>query len=171
MDGAKFDFGFGGADLTVFMAQNGGSRPIGGTDNEDDTDVRDNYINPMYHSDFLVDATLGAELSFKLGENGSLKAVYYWMDSAVNEDLGDGTFNRMNTSGAEASFKVGGLDLWGVFAQTDFMLNNTSVTDDDNTATAVWAGMKKDRWGLGGFWASVEGNFGAFGSWGRLGTE
>lgn len=169
MDGAKFDFGFGGADLTVFFARNSHFEAIGGDETE---------LNPMIHdgspfdsSDFQVDATLGAELSFKLGENGNLKAVHYWMDAFNEADFGDGDFNRMNVSGLEANFNVGAIELWGAYAKTDFMLNNDSVTTDNNTATAVWAGYKKSNWGLGGFWAVVEGNFGAFGDWGRLGTE
>ncbi len=171
MDGGKFDFGFGGADLTVFIASLTGNRPIMGTDTEDDTDVRDNWMNPMYHDSWRADAMMGAELSFKLGAKGNLKAVHYWMDSSVEEDLGGGTFNRMNTSGLEANFNMGPIELWGAFAQTDFMLNNDTVTDSDNTATAIWAGMNKAKWGIGGYWTVVDGNFGAFGDWGRLGTE
>lgn len=160
MDGGRFMFGFGTVDLTVLMARNSERYTVGGFD-----------INPMSKTDgggnvFTTDQMMGFELDFDLGEDASLTGVYYLQDTNT---MFNGA-NRMNTFGAEVEFSFNDIDLMGVFAQTDFSMNTNSVINSDNTATALWASYDGGNWGLNGGYASVEGNFGANGAWGRIGT-
>ena len=160
MDGARLNFGFGSVDLTAFAARNSDRTSIG----EDGPN-----INLMMHdlgdNEYIVDAMLGFELGAKLGDNGMVKGVYYLQDSW---DVDSG-INRMTTYGGELNWKAGSVDIYGVYAQTDFGYNTNVMLNSDNAAWAGWLAYNGSNWGADGGYARVEGNFGAFGSWGRLG--
>ena len=163
MDGGRFMFGFGNVDLTVIAARNSERYTVGGID-----------LNPMSKMGpdgaFTTDQMLGFELGFDLGANARLNGVYYFQDSNTMFDTGMGNANRMNTMGAELEFSFDQIDVYGVYAKTNFSENTDSVLDEDNTAMALWAAYDGGNWGLDGGYAAVEGNFGANGSWGRIGT-
>ncbi|HXH61615.1 MAG TPA: S-layer homology domain-containing protein [Fimbriimonadaceae bacterium] len=162
MDGAMLDFGFGGADLTAFYGRAGTSVTA--------TGFSSLGLNAMVHDlgngSFEAMDTLGTELKVKLGDIGSVRGVYLWQDSQ-NIDAG---INRQNTFGGEVNVHFGDIKVYGTFAQTNFSMNTSNVLSDDNTAVAAWASYDGGNWGVDGGYARVEGNFGAFGSWGRLGT-
>jgi hypothetical protein len=162
MDGAKLNFDFGSVDLTAIAARNSDRMGIG----EDSVN-----INLMMHDlgddEFQVDAMLGFELAAALGNNGNLRGVYYLQDSY---DVDSG-INRMTVFGGEMNYKFGSIDFYGVYSQTDFGYNTSAVLDTNNAAWAGWLAYETDRWGFDAGFARVEGNFGAFGSWGRLGTQ
>jgi hypothetical protein len=162
MDGAKLNFDFGSVDLTVLAARNSSRYAIGSHAPE---------MNLMMHDlgddEFTVDATLGFELGAALGGNGNLRGVYYLQDSwSVDSGM-----NRMSTYGGELNYKFGSVDFYGVYSQTDFGYNTNVMLDTDNAAWAGWLAYNADNWGFDAGYARVEGNFGAFGSWGRLGTQ
>lgn len=163
IDGAMINIGFGSVDLTVFGGIVGeGLEAVSGEAFELNSMFRD-----LGGDSFEVEQLLGFELGAKLGENANLRGVYLFQDS-FNVDSG---MNRMTTYGGEANFKVAGLDIYGAYAQTDFGYNTNVMLDDDNSAWAAWlAYASGERWGFDAGYARVEGNFGAFGSWGRLGT-
>ncbi|MCH8978195.1 MAG: S-layer homology domain-containing protein [Armatimonadetes bacterium] len=164
MDGAKLNFGFGEADLTFLIARNSDRFTVGGLD-----------LNPSFLPGIGVlpafnDRTLGLEVDFDLG-GASVKGVYYWHDSDDGAAMMLATqVNRMNTFGAEVEFSFSDVDFYGVFAQTNFGMNTSNVLDHGNTAAAAWLSYDGGNWGVNGGYAKVQGNFGAFGSWGRIGT-
>jgi hypothetical protein len=161
MDGAKLNFDFGSVDVTAFGARNSDRYALGN---------HAGAINPMYRdlgsNDFETAATLGFELNAELGGNGYLRGVYLLHDSW---DVDSG-MNRITTYGGELGFNFSGFDVYGTYAQTDFGYNTNVMLNSDNAAYAVWLASDRGRWGFDGGYARVEGNFGAFGSWGRLGT-
>jgi hypothetical protein len=164
MDGGMLEFMFGSVNLTAFATRNSDIYGIGASNaglNRQELDF-DGDGSP----DWTVDSMLGVELGLRFGDNGGVKGVYYWQDSY---DVSMGV-NRMNTFGGQIDYRVGSIDLYAVYAQTDYRYNTTTVLDDDNTAWAAWASYDGGRWGADAGYARVEGNFGAFGSWGRLGT-
>lgn len=162
LDGGKLNFGFGGVDLTVFGGIAGdGVEAIG-----EDAFELSRMRHDLGDDDFEADNNLGVELGVTLGEIGTARGVYLWQDS--NES--DSGINRQNTFGGELNLHFGDLSVYGTFAQTNFTMNTDNVLDDDNTAFAGWVSYNGGNWGVDGGYARVEGNFGAFGSWGRLGT-
>jgi hypothetical protein len=164
IDGARLNFGFGSVDLTMFGGLVGeGLETISGSAFELNSMMRD-----LGDDEFNVESILGFELGAKLGENANLRGVYIFQDSW---DVDSG-MNRMTTYGGEVNFKVSGLDIYGAYAKTDFGYNTDVMLDDDNAAWAAWLSYAQgERWGFDAGYARVEGNFGAFGSWGRLGTQ
>ncbi len=162
MDGGMVDVMFGSVGLKAFATRNSDLFGVGAS----------NFgINLMEHDlggdDYRVDSMMGLELTIGLGDNGKAKAVHYWQDS-YEIDAG---MNRMTTYGGEVNWKLGNIDLYGVYAQTNFGYNTNVMLDDENAAWAAWlAYAGGERWGFDAGYARVEGNFGAFGSWGRLGT-
>jgi hypothetical protein len=162
MDGAKLNFDFGSVDLTTFAARNSDRMGIG-----EDSPNLNLMMHDLGDDEFLVDAMLGFELAAALGGNGSLRGVYYLQDSY---DVDSG-INRMSTFGGELNLDLGSLDFYGVYSQTNFGYNTTTVLDSDNAAWAAWLAYESDSFGFDVGYARVEGNFGAFGNWGRLGTQ
>jgi len=162
MDGAKLKFDFGSVDLTAIAARNSERFVIGDSAPE---------LNLMRHdlgdNNYTVDATLGFELAAALGGDGSLRGVYYLQDSFIP----DSGMNRMSTYGGELNLDIGSLDFYGVYSQTDFGYNTNVMLNSDNAAWAGWLSYESDSFGFDVGYAHVEGNFGAFGSWGRLGTQ
>jgi hypothetical protein len=163
VDGAKLNFDFGSVDLTAFGGRVGSNlQSMGGNGFR---------MNSMMHDlgddEFDVEAMLGFELAAALGNNGNLRGVYYLQDS-YNVDSG---INRMTVFGGEMNYKFGSVDFYGVYSQSDFGYNTNVVLDTNNAAWAGWLAYETDRWGFDAGFARVEGNFGAFGSWGRLGTQ
>jgi len=154
MDGIRSVFGFGSADLTVLLAR------------VDDLETSDgNDFTSM-----AGESLFGLELDFDLGGNGSLKGVHYWEQDNSTGSFAFGGEDRMRTYGAQAMFNFDNLDLFAVFSQTDFYNGDTAVLTDDNTAMAVGLNYNPGgNWGGNVFYGMVEGNFGAEGSWGRLG--
>lgn len=164
MDGGMLNFMFGSVELAVFAARNSDVFAIGS---------HAPMLNLMSHDldgdgspDFQVDSMLGTELSLKLGDRGSIMANYYWQDS-YTVTMG---INRQNTMGAQLDYRFGNIDLFAAYSQTDYRYNTNTVLDTDNAAWAAWLSYDGGRWGADAGFARVEGNFGAFGSWGRLGT-
>lgn len=156
IDGGRATFGFGGVDLTVLAGRTSDRNTVNGGD-----------LTPINAGGYAVDQMLGVELNFGLGENGGVKGVYYWQDANVAV----GGVNRVNTYGAEVNFSFDAFKVYGVYAATNMTYNTSTVLDDDNTALAAAIQYDGGRWGLGGFYGEIEGNFAAAGSWGRLGTE
>lgn len=162
MDGAKIGFGLGTVDLTVWGGLTGeGLEAVSGEAFE-----LNNQFLDLGGDSFAVEKQLGVELALKLGDKGHLKGVYLWQDS----DNLDSGMNRMNVYGGEVKFDLGSIDLYAVYSQTDFGYNTDVMLDSDNTAWAAWGAFDGGNWGVDGGYARVEGNFGAFGNWGRLGT-
>lgn len=161
MDGGMIDVMFGSVNLTAFATRNSDLFGVGAS----------NFgMNLMEHDlgsdDFRVDSMLGVELGVNMSDNLNMKGVYYWQDS-YSVDAG---MNRMSTFGGELTYRMGKIDIYGVYAQTNFGYNTNTMLDDDNAAWAGWLAYNGGKWGFDGGYARVEGNFGAFGSWGRLGT-
>jgi hypothetical protein len=162
MDGARLNFDFGSVDLTVLAARNSDRFAVG-----EDSVQMNLMMHDLGDDEFQVDSMLGFELGAALGSNGNLRGVYYLQDSY---DVDSG-INRMSVYGGELNYKFGSIDFYGVYSQTDFGYNTNVMLDTDNAAWAGWLAYNTDRWGFDAGYARVEGNFGAFGSWGRLGTQ
>ena len=154
LDGVRAVFGFGSADLTVLLAR------------------VDDFLNSWGDVWTGLDGeTLFAlELDFDLGGSGSVKGVHYWEQSNTVGAFAGGAEDRMRTYGAQVEFDFDNFGVYGVFSQTDYYLGDTAVLTNDNTATVIGLSYEPGgNWGAGAYYGMVEGNFGAEGSWGRLG--
>lgn len=158
IDGAQLNFHFGGAKLDVF-----------GGRNSDRYTVNGNETQPMWAgaSGIRIDRTLGANLNIPITSNGALNLTYLWLDTDNVVGSGPG-INRVNVFGGDVKMKVGAIDLAGGYSQSNEMYNSTSINTDDNTAWWVNAGLSGSKWGLKGWYRSIESGFAAPGSWGRL---
>ncbi|MCH7904259.1 MAG: S-layer homology domain-containing protein [Armatimonadetes bacterium] len=154
LDGIRSVFGFGSADLTVLLAR------------------VDDFINSggVPWTGMMGETLFGLELDFDLGGSGTLKGVHYWEQSNTIGAFGVAGEDRMRTFGAQVEFDFDNFGVYGVFSQTDFYLGDASVLNSDNTATVVGLSYEPGgNWGASAYYGMIEGNFGAEGSWGRVG--
>ncbi|MCH7905481.1 MAG: S-layer homology domain-containing protein [Armatimonadetes bacterium] len=153
-DGVRTEFAFGNTDLTILLAR---------VDDLKYTDGND-------FTSLTGESLFGLELEFQLGADGRIKGVHYWeQDNDTDQFVGAGE-DRMRTYGAQIDYFLDDFSVAGSFSQTDYYLGDSSVLSDDNTAASV--SIRYDgggTWGATGLYSMVEGNFGAQGSWGRLG--
>ena len=152
-DGGILSFDFGQADLKVFGGSNSGVNSINNV-----------AINPIG----AVDRTLGVQLMFPVGDMGGVNLAYLWHDSDTFVAPGA---NRLNVFGGELKLKFDQLELFGAYSQANTANNNSNVNDDDNTAYDVRLAYDGGSWGARAGYKSVEQNFFAAGSWGRIGNQ
>lgn len=154
MDGAAVNFNFGSVGLTVLGGKN---------DNRLSSNTADIGI-------VGVDASLGAVLSFNLGENITGKAAYLYHDLA-GTGVAPTDPNRLNVFGGEATAKFGAFTVNGGYSKS-ILTNNTDNLGLDNNNAAAFAnvGYAGNNWGLTAEYRKVQEDFAAQGSWRRLGT-
>jgi predicted porin len=124
-----------------------------------------------------IDRTLGVDASVPLGNAGSVKLAYLWMDSDPTDTNGDFQrfssnnveANRLNVYGGTVNFGVGKLKLSGDYAKSDLMLNTTTVNDSKDYAWNAKAAIGFGKLDLYGLYRNVEADFIAPGDWGRIG--
>ena len=165
-DGGILTFNFGNTALNLFGGRNSNRTTNNGSE-----------INPIYLANSLpIDQTFGADLSIPLGDTGSLRLSYLFLDSNQNNFIAvpgpnnqSGNVNRVNVYGADLNLKFGDIKLAGHIAKSDLSENTDNKIDEDNMAWDISLGYAKENWGLHVGGRRVEENFTAPGSWGRLG--
>lgn len=154
-DGADLSFKFGQANLDVFGGRTSNHRTTNGVD-----------LQPLMAGGLSIDRMLGVTLNVPLTDQGDLNLAYLWLDSD-NGSTSNG--NRVNVFGGDVGFKFGGVKLSGGYSQSNLNYNTSTINDDDSAAWWVKAGISGSKWGLTGFYRTIEPNFSAPGDWGRLG--
>jgi len=160
-DGAKLGFNFGKASLMVFGGRNSNVRSMNGVE-----------INPMPAGNGVIDASLGVQLQFPIGDMGGINLAYLLQDSNTLSPVGAGLANRLEVLGGEVNLRFGNIDVYGAYTQTNLKENNrrTAGANNDNVAYDINLGYNTEKWGVSGGYRHIENNFGANGDWGRLGV-
>ena len=165
-DGGIFTFDFGGTEFGVF-----------GGRNSDRTTSQGSELNGMslhralgsYSSDSPVDQSLGLTLDTEIGDAGSLKLAYIFLDSNTVNDFEGEDANRNTIFGGELNLEFGDINLFGAFSQSDLGYNTDVVIDEMNTAVHGAIRYDQENWGIGGGYREIEEYFSAPGDWGRIG--
>lgn len=178
MDGVALGFGFGKGSATVLYGRNSNLKTTNGME-----------ISRIGFgtSAINVDSTMGVTLNFPIGEVGKINLAYLlhdsWQDttdasSAAANGVAAGTYfgsaaqraNRIQTWGADATFRFNNIDFGAAYAKGTFYNNNSSVLDSDNAAWDVNAKFAVSNVKIGGGYRRVEKNFAALADTGRFGT-
>lgn len=119
---------------------------------------------------------MGANYSFKLGENGKLTGTYLLIDgdglSGSNFDGSANTLpagtNRQNIYGVDLGYKFGNVnvDLGG--GKSASYNHGTVLLNNNNARYNVNVSLENDDYYLGGGYRRIEGNYAAPGDWGRV---
>lgn len=194
MDGVALGFGFGRGSGTILFARNSnlrGTNSAGWGANADFSQiiVGANASNPGPDPGVptvaTVDTTTGVALNFPIGEVGKINLAYLlhdmWgsvNDSSNQNGLAPGTLfgaagataNRIQTWGADATFRFNNIDFGAAYAKGTFFDNNSSRLDSDNAAWDVNARFNVSNVKIGAGYRRVEKNFAAVANTGRFGT-
>lgn len=160
VDGAHAAFNFGSVELGVFAGKNSTQAASNGGN-----------IGLIQKGDFQVDATLGATLGVKLGNNISGKLAYLIHDTEAPTASVDP--NRLSVFGGEGTAKFGNFTINGGYSKS-ILTHNTSNLGLDNNNQAAFASVgfaNGDSWGLSAEYRKIQANYLAAGSWRRLGTN
>jgi hypothetical protein len=168
-DGGIVDFMFGNVNLTLFGGRNS-DRNLNSEPGANGVD-----LNPIGFGGGTVDRTLGVQLGFPLNEMGSIKLAYLWHDSDtripdVSPAAGNQPANRLNVYGAEANLKFSNIKFYGAYSASTLSENTGNALDTDNTAWDVALGYEGSNFGASAGYRTIETNFLAAGSWGRVGS-
>lgn len=150
IDGANLGFGFGNATLNVIGGRMGNIKSVNGTDQQGRGGV-----GTMF----------GAHLGVPVTENGKLNLAYLWLQS---EAAGAGGFGRGEIYGGDLTWKMDRFNLAGGYSVSNLRVGGTDVIDEDNASWYVKGSFGQDRWGVGGGYRHLGGNFFAPGDWGRV---
>ncbi|MES1227693.1 MAG: porin, partial [Armatimonadota bacterium] len=177
IDGVALGFGFGKGALTVLFGRNSNLKSNNGVDF--------NAVNlgantAMPGAAATVDTTTGITLNFPIGEVGKLNLAYLLHDSfgSINGTTTSfapggafaGTANRIQTWGADATFKFNNIDFGAAYSKGTWFDNNSSKLDTDNAAWDINAKFNVSSVKLGAGYRRVERNFAALADTGRFGT-
>lgn len=161
-DGAIVDFKFGAAGLKVFGGRNSDRNTVNGND-----------LNPstLYQGiGGAVDQTLGVQLDVPIGDMGGVTLAYLWQDSDTVSNFGFGDFNRRNTYGGTINLNFDNIMVYGEFAESTLSYNTSNVLDNENIAWGAGIGYTGNNFLAKVGYSRIEGQFGADGDWGRMGT-
>lgn len=161
-DGGILEFNFGAVDLTIF----------GGNTSDRYLGSHGDAITFIPFGGDQIDRVLGVQLGFPIGEMGGINLAYLFQnsDDLVGFAGASGPANRMNTYGADVNLKFGNIHFYGTYGKTSFSENSSNVLDEENTAWDVALGYHASNWGAKVGYRTVEANYMAAGSWGRVGT-
>jgi uncharacterized protein (UPF0335 family) len=155
LDGLAVGLGIGSAHLNVFGGRTGGNG-----------DNAVSSFNQGYALTPALNRILGADVNVKAGPV-DLAAAYIIMDSDTL--IAPGT-NRAESFGADAKFKVAGLDAGVGVAKGHMNFNDKSVNTKDMLALYGTLAYSQDRWGVSGGYRDIDANFFNPGNWGAIGT-
>lgn len=157
-DGGVLALGVGPAKVEVFGGRNSNRNSVNGVD-----------LQPIMAANFLVDQTLGANVKFGLGSNGSVNVAYLMMDANTNSIYNGLNVNRLTVFGGDAKFQLGKVALMGGYSKTDLYDNNTKQFSNNNTAYYAGGGFMLGKVDITAKYREVDDQFMAPGDWGRLG--
>ncbi len=183
-DGAVLNFNFGNVGMTIFGGRQAGRNSTGGNDInpmgagqsthifEPGGDTGNNPDRPRGYAggELSVDQHVGVQLMIPISNKGGLNLNYILFDSNSVETLSSGaSADRVNVLGGDVNFKLGVFNVFGGYSQSNVMLGDSNVIDEDNTAWWAGVGYERDNWGLQAGYRSIDPLFYAPGSWGRVG--
>lgn len=123
------------------------------------------------HNTIWVDQHLGAHLNLPLGKKGGVNLAYMIFDENSTTNIGSSVFvNRAIVFGGDVNYMFGEkLSFNAGYSQSNMNLDSKTVIDSDNAA--YWAGLKykTDKWSFHAGYRSIDPQFWAPGSWGRIG--
>jgi hypothetical protein len=183
-DGGILTFNFGQAALNLFGGRQYGRMSTDGTE-----------LNPMFAGNSMhifepggisgnnpsrprgigigeiaIDQHIGATLNVPIGK-GALNVNYLIFDSNQIVTLNNGApADRVNVFGGDIAIPVGeAMKIFGGYSQSNVMLGDTNVINEDNKAW--WAGFDwhNNQFGAQVGYRSIDPNFAAPGAWGRIG--
>ncbi len=180
MDGALLGFHFGSASLNIMFGRTDNRNSTAGIDASGVTAGRINGGSTLASqgligygpSIMIADTTFGAHLNVPLGENGSVDLAYL-IHSRNTPTPGafPAALDAVHVFGADVNFKLNDtINLNGGYSQSNVYLGSRSIVTRDNFAWHLMADYDAERWGLGVGYREIQPNFGAAGSWGRLGS-
>lgn len=184
-DGAHLAFNFGSTNLNIFGGRTSGRNSVNGSELngmvagqsghvfEPGGDTGNNPDRPRGYASgaISVDTMLGAHLNIPITDKGKLNLAYLILDSNSLTTLSGSSLqaDRVAVFGGDVSFDLGGFGLNAGYSQTNLMEGETAVVDEDNAAWWVSLGRDYDRWGFKVGYRSIDPQFNAPGSWGRIG--
>ena len=180
MDGALLGFNFGSAKLNVLFGRTDGRNSNQGTDLSGFGAGMVNGAGTLAGQGLVgygkgvvaADSTFGAHLNVPLGENGGVDLAY--LIHSKNTPTTPGfvpAMDAVHTFGLDLNYKLNdAVKLNGGYSQSNIYLGSKSVVTRDNFAWHLMANYEAERWGIGLGYREIQPNFGAAGSWGRIGT-
>ena len=183
-DGGLLNFNWGSAGLNVYGGRTSNRNTVNGVDLnpisagqsvhvfEPGGDTGNNPDRPrgIANGELTIDQILGATLNIGLSDKGKLNLNYLIGDSYTTVGLNNGgSADRVVVFGGDASFKAGMFNLYGGYSQSNLLLGDSNVVDEDNAAWWVGAGFGGEKWGLDFGYRQIDPLFAAPGSWGRIG--
>jgi len=129
---------------------------------------------------FSMDQFLGTQLNIPLSDKGGVNLNYMIFDSNTNyeynvtppKDGNDVVFmnlNRVNVFGGDINYKFGDVMFRGGYSQSNLAQDSTTTLDEDNYAWWASFSYQKEKWGAAAGYRQILPQFGAPGSWGRIG--
>lgn len=119
----------------------------------------------------FVDQHLGFNIEVPLTDRGKVNLNYVFLDSNSTTFLGNSLFaNRAIVYGGDLEFKLNNQIMINAgYSQSNLQDDGDNVVEDDNTAFWARLSYQANRWG--GFigYRSIDPQFAAPGSWGRIG--
>jgi hypothetical protein len=179
-DGAVIKFNFGAAQLHVFGGRNSDRLSTNGTEISGIDRFGNGIVVPVLGGVVRagagsVDQSLGVRLNVPIGDMGNVNLAYLWLDSNNLSSVGfpglaTGPHDRTTVFGGDVNFKVQNVSVDGGYAAATYGQGNSNRLDDDNIAYWANAGFNVSNVAIGVGYRHVERNYGAPGSWGRIGT-
>ncbi|MBI5708333.1 MAG: S-layer homology domain-containing protein [Armatimonadetes bacterium] len=187
-DGAIFDFHFGSSTFTLFGGRDGGDWDNLQTSNgvpintmmagsaghifdPTTTGLDERPRGYGNHNGIMVDEHLGARFSIPLGEKGKANFNYMIFDQNGTTFIGSSTtVNRAIVFGGDFNYMFGeNLSIDGGYSQSNLNSDSTNVIDGDNAAYWANLGYKGNKFSVKAGYKSIDPQFYAPGSWGRIG--
>jgi hypothetical protein len=119
-----------------------------------------------------VDHMFGVGVGIPLTDKGKINLNYIILDADEITSFSDGSSfaaDRVNVFGGDINFNIGSWMLNAGYSQSNVNLGDTAVIDEDNAAWWASLGTKREKWGINFGYRRIEPQFGAPGSWGRIG--
>jgi hypothetical protein len=160
MDGASVGFDFGGATFTAAAGRLDNRNTVNGND-----------LNMIMPAGVPANNILAFGLDIPLGENGKISGNYHFHDLR-RQATGFGVVNKADVYGVDGYYKLGGnLKVGGAYATTVLKENDATRNDTFNDAYNAYLKYMGGSFELGAGFQSVDSNYVAPGSWGKVGTE
>lgn len=121
----------------------------------------------------FINQHLGFNVNVPLSNKGKLNLNYLFLDSNNRTFLGNSMFaNRAIVMGGDLEYMLSNaMTLVAGYSQSNLLDDGDTVIDEDNRA--LWGGVayKANRWGARVAYRQIDPQFGAPGSWGRMGIN
>ena len=168
LDGIDLGFGFGKGALNLIFGRSSAQKTTNGLD-FNAVNLGPNLSNNS-NTQATVDTTTGVTLNFPIGEVGKLNLAYLLHDSFGSFATVGGVANRIETYGADATFRFNNVDFGAAYSKGNLKNNNDSVNNSDNAAWDINAKFNVASVKIGGGYRRVEQNFASLADTGRFGT-